>query len=228
MRSSRNAKEHVENKYAVTDQNLGYLFSPPCYHDHPCHQQLDIAIHAMPSLHHSDPKSAQFPIISTFWGFEAIKVCHPWQRVTDYRVVAGFVIMKDCIEKTVEAFTFGGNLVIETKNECTVCSLKSSAPILPLDIRPSISTLLADEVEIILAERREAWDKEHPRTAFEEHLAEIDPFILYISCLDVLRDKFSLIPHPYSENLHKFTYFLRTEIQVLREKRLWPIYLPSI
>lgn len=228
MRSNLNAMDHFENVYAVTDQYLGYTFSPPCHHDHPCHRQLDIAIHAMPTLHHYDPESARFPVFSDFWGFETIKVSHPWRRIKNYRVLPGFVIMKDRVDKTVEAFTFGGDLRIETKNDCTMCSLKSSAPIIPLDMRSSVSTLLADEVQIILAKRREAWDEENPRTAFEEHLAEVDPSTLYMSCLDALQDKFSHFPHPDPENILKFRHFLRTEIRALHENSLWPMYLPSI
>jgi len=228
MKLAINEKDHFENTWRISDQDLGYVFSPPCHQDNPCHRQLDIAIHTRPTFHHYDPESAQFPGISEFWGFEVLKVRHPWQRGKKYQVIPGVVILKDRVDKTMEAFTFGGDLSIETQNDCTMCSLKSSALILRLDIRPSVSALLADEIEIILAERREAWDEEHPRTDFEEHLAEIDPFTLYMSCLDTLQAKFSQFPHPDPENILKFKYFLRTEIQALHEKRCWPIYLPSI
>lgn len=228
MRSNLIAMDHFENVYAVTNQDLGYLFSPPCHHDHPCHRQLDIAIHAIPTLQHYDPESARFPVFSDFRGFEYTKVHHPWRRIKNCRVIPGMVIMKDRVGKTVEAFTFGGNLHIETENEYTRCSLKSSAPILPLDIKPTVSTLLADEVKILLAQRRETWYEEHPRTTFEEHLAIVDPFILYMFCLDALQNKFSHFPHPDPEYILKFRHFLGTEIQALHEKRLWPKYLPSI
>lgn len=223
-----NTKEHFENKHEFTDQHLGYLYSPPCHQDHPCHRQLDIEINARPTFYHYDPEIVHFPVFSDFWGYEVLKVRYPWRRGKNYHVIPGVVIMKDRVYKTVEAFTFGGNLRIEIEKDCTMCSLKSSAPILPLDIRPSVSTLLAEEVEILLAERREVWDEGNPRTAFEDHLAEIDPFTLYMSCLDALQAKFSQFPSPDPENFLKFRHFLRTETRALHEKRHWPIYLPSI
>lgn len=223
-----NEKDHFENDCVDFDQDLGYIFSPPCHQDHPCHRQLDIVMHARPTLHHYDPESAQFSVFSDFWRYEVLKVRHPWHRSMNFHVIPGFVIMKDRLDKNMEAFTFGGDLRIKTKNDCTICSLKSRVPILPLDIRSSVSTLFADEVETLLAERRETWDEEHPRTAFEDHLAEIDPFTLYMSCLDALQDKFSHFPHPNPGNILKFRHFIETEIQALHEKRLWPIHLPSI
>jgi hypothetical protein len=228
MKLAINEKDHAKKTWRIYDHDRSYVFSIPCHPDNPGHQQLEIAVHAMLTFHYHHPASAHFPGIFEFWGYEVLKIRHPWQRGKKYQVIPGVVILKDRVEKTLEAFTFGGDLRIETQNDCTKCSLKSSAPILPLDIRPSVSALLADEVEFFPAERREAWDEGHPRTDFEEHLAEIDPFTPYMSCLEVLRDKFSRFPHADPENILEFRQSLRTERVALPEQRYWPIYLPLI
>jgi hypothetical protein len=61
-----NEKDHFENDCVDFDQDLGYIFSPPCHQDHPCHRQLDIVMHARPTLHHYDPESAQFSVFLIF------------------------------------------------------------------------------------------------------------------------------------------------------------------
>ena len=221
-------EDRMANPCVTADTELGYMCSPPCHHDHPCHRQLDIVMHDKPTLRHYDPKSAQFTVASTISGFEVLKIHHPGQREANYHVIPSCVIMRDRVDKVIEAFTFGGTLHIVSEEACTRCTLKSTAPILPIFVRFSVMTMLADEVRILLAERGAVWDEEHPRTAFEEQLAAVDPFVIYLSCLDALQEKFSHFPHPVPEYMLRFNHFLETEIDSLHEQRLWPTYVPPL
>ena len=221
-------KDRTENPCVPPDTELGYTFSPPCHHDHPCHRQLDIVMHDRPTLRHYDPASTQFTVASKINRFEVLKIHHPWHGKANYHVISSCVILRDRVDKVVEAFTFGGMMHIVSEETCTRCTLESSAPILPLIISPTVTTILADEVRILFAKRREAWDEAHPRTAFEEQLAAIDPFILYLSCLDTLLEKFSHFPHPEPGDMLKFTRFLKTEIDAMHEQKLCPNYIPPL
>ena len=222
------AEDRMANPCVTSDTELGYLCSPPCHHDQPCFRQLDIVMHDKPTLRHYDPESAQFTVTSTIYGFEVLKIHHPGRREANYHVIPSSVIIRDRVDKVIVAFTFGGTLHIVTDEECTRCTLKSTAPILPMIVRSSDMMMLADEVKILLAERREVWDEEHPRTAFEEQLAAVDPFVLYLSCLDSLQEKFSYFPNPVPEHMRRFNHFLKNEIDALHEQRLWPTYVPSL
>ncbi len=212
----------------LVDMKLGYVFLPPCHPNHLCHRQLDINLQDTPTLQHYDPEVVQFMVASDFLGNSVMRVRHPWEGKEEIHAVVGTVIMEDRFDKVVEAFTFGGDLQISSKDGQTKCSLISKAPILPLLSRSSIETVLAEEVEIILAERREVWDEAHKQIPFEQCLAEVDPFILYLSCLKNLQEKFSLFPKPLPEYLGKFVHFLRMEIKRLQSEQLWPLYVPDI
>ncbi len=222
------AEDRMANPSITSDTELGYMFTPPCHHDHPCHRQLDIVMHDKPTLRHYDPESAQFTVTSIIYGIEVLKIRHPGQREANYHVIPSSAIMRDRIDKVIVAFTFGGTLHIVSDEACTRCTLKSTAPILPLIVRSSVITMLADEVRILLAERRAVWNEEHPWTAFEEQLATVDPFVLYLSCLDSLQEKFSHFPHPVPEHMLRFNHFLKTEIDALYEQQLWPTYVPPL
>jgi hypothetical protein len=211
------------------ESELGYVFLPACLIDHPCHRRLIVKIASSPTYLHFDPECVSFNTASAEWGKELIKVYHPWKWKNKYQVLTGRVILRDRLNRVVEAFTFGGKLTIKTEDEFTQCVLVSSAPILPVeDWHSTPSTILAEEVEILLAEWRELFDEENLEYRFEEQLAIIDPFQLYLTCLDTLREKFIGFPSPKPAYLQQFICFLNKEIFSIQEARRWPIYMPPI
>ena len=218
----------MEKAYATTDLELGYVFSSTFHPNQFHHHKLDITLHDTPTLRHYDPEVVTFRVAPDSLGNSIIKVRHPWKGQDKHHVFASTVIMRDRVDKVVESFTFGGDLTIASNNEHTICSLISTAPIYPLLSWSSVEMILVEEVEILLAKRREAWDEAHKRTSFEKQLAEVDPFILYLSCLQNLQKKFNHFPSPIPEELLRFSHFLQVEIKRLHNERLWPLYLPQI
>jgi len=103
-----------------------------------------------------------------------------------------------------------------------------TAPIFPLNNGSSVSTIFAEEVEILLAERRAVWDVEHPRVLFEERLAQVDSIDLYFACLERFQQVFSHYPFLQSESMLHFNHFIRSEIQSFRETHRWPLFVTPI
>jgi hypothetical protein len=211
-----------------TDLVLGYVFSPPCHLHQLCHRQLDITLHNTPTFQHYDPDVVIFRVAPDKLGNSTIRVRHPWKGKGKYHNLASRVIMRDRVDTVVEAFTFGGELQIASNDRYTKCSLKSPAPILPLFSWSSVETILAEEVEILLAERREVWDEQHIQRTFEQRLAEADPFILYLLSLKYFREKFAHFPSPVPDYLIGFIHFLQAEVKRLHDEKIWPYYLPQV
>jgi len=220
--------EIVAKANSTTNLGLGFVFSPPCHPNQLYHRQLDITLHDTPTLRHFDPEVVQFRVAPDPKGNSVIKVRHPWEGKEKHHVLVNRVIMRDCVDKVVEAFTFGGELLIVSNNEYTHCILKSPAPIIALDTSSQMETVLIDEVVILLAERREVWDEEHPKDDFDKRLANTDPFILYVASINDLQEKLHHFPIPLPEFLFDFTQFLRVERRLLQKKGLWPRNVPTI
>ena len=217
-----------EKANATTNLELGYVFSSIFHPNQLHHHKLDITLHDTPTLRHYDPEVVTFRVTPDNLGNSYIKVRHPWKGKKKHHVFSSIVILRDRVDKVVESFTFGGELLIASNHERTRCSLISTAPILPLLSWSSVEMILAEEVEILLAIRREIWDEEHKRTSFDKHLSEGDPFILYLSCLQNLQKKFNHFPSPVPEELLRFRHFLQVEIKQLHREGLWPLYLSQI
>jgi hypothetical protein len=218
----------VKKVNATTDVELGYVFSSTFHPNRLPHHKLKITLHDAPTLRHFDPEVVTFRITPDNLGNSYIQVRHPWRGNRNYHVFASTVIMRDRADKVVEAFTFGGKLLILSNNEQTHCALISTAPIYPLLSWSSAEMILVEEVELLLAMRREIWDEAHKRVSFEKYLAKLNPFILYLSCLQNLQNKFSHFPSPIPEDLLRFIHFLQVEIKRLHNQGLWPLYLPPI
>jgi hypothetical protein len=137
------------------------------------------------------------------------------------------VIWRDRKEKTKAAFTFGGELQIEPDETHTTCVTTSSAPILRVVRRFSLSTMLAVEIEVLLAERRAAWV--HDLGAFEKRLAAAEPPVLYRACLEALKEKFQkLVFEAPVEPLRRFGRFLDTETQRLHKAWDRSLHVPAL
>ena len=128
-------------------------------------------------------------------GIEHLLVHHNWLGKKTYRVCVGFVRMTDRRGKSVEAYTFGGDLQIDAKQGKTIASLSSRAPILEVSQAHThyIADLLATEVEVLLARRRAAWIQ-RDLIKYERRLAAVKPLVLYRSCIEVLKERFQHCP----------------------------------
>ena len=205
---------------------LGYFFHHRERPNAPGHPQLDVLMRSVPTEKHFDPEQLSLTVASEHRGTEFLRVHHPWSWLEQYRVCAGRVILKDRKDKKVGAFTFGGDLHIESEEMLTTCFLTSPAPILELIGTSSIPVLLAVETEIIFAKRRAEWV--HDPAIYDKRLSAADPLILYIACLEAIGDKFERYPSRGDEFIQQFVQFIRVEIKTLHELHEWPLYVPRI
>jgi hypothetical protein len=133
--------------------------------------------------------------------------------------------LSDRTGKRVEAFSFGGDLQILSDDEHTVCALKSTAPIFSLFKIHDLPMWITAEVEIILARQKAHWDPMHPHD-FEEHVAMLDPFLLYACCLKFIQDRRCNLYLEEEKLDHQGEQFIESEIQRLKGNGQWPLLLP--
>ena len=206
------------SNHVISEQHkLGYFFHPRRDPSDPGHPQLDIVLRDVPTGLHYDPERMQIGVTGVHGEIESITVHHPWRwYIRHYPVCAGRIICWDRKAKAVEAFTFGGELQIEPDEMYTTCTVSSPVPILRLTEGSLIPTMLALEVEILLAERRAAWV--HDLGAFEERLATTEPNLLYLVCLEALKGNFEAFPlKARDDSFHQFVRFLHVETEKRRK-----------
>jgi hypothetical protein len=195
--------------------NKGYILHPPRRPSDPGYSQLDVVFRSEPTGFHFDPEAMRLMVVYPHGGVDQLKVAHPWISERRYQVCPGQIDLSDRFGKKVEAFTFGGVLSIEPVDEKeTFCSLQSLAPILLYRSLDAIPTLLAQESEILLAERRAVWG--HDPDTFDQRLAALDPQVFYVTCLEAILARFDHLPGPDDE-IRKFRHVLHTEITALQE-----------
>lgn len=195
--------------------NLGYVFYPARRPHAVGHPRLDIFLRTIPTRLHFDPERVEIPALLPAGNVEMLLLYHPWPGTQSYRVYPGRLIVRDRVNKEVEAFTFGGQLEIKTGEDFTVCTVTSEAPILDLGLGQSVAEMLAEEVEILFAEQRAAWGRN--LDALEQRLAEIDPLTLYLACTHSLRERFRHYPAGEDELIRHFQHLLNTERQQFEE-----------
>jgi hypothetical protein len=206
---------------------FGYYFKPPEYPQAPGSPCLEINIYEIPTLQHDDPEQVILKVVSNERFPEALAVTHPWSQENDaYRVCVGHVNLNDRKGKIVNAFTLGGKLIIQRYDDKTHCELESQAPILQTGKMFEIPSLLADEIEIIIAQRAATWlpDLE----THQKRLASMDPFTLYTSCLKKLENKYQTHEHQELTRVIKFRIFISNEISELQKMDRWPKHIPDI
>jgi len=193
-------------------QELGYMFFPGRRTSEPGFSSLKIVICKKPSGLHFDPKSVRLNVYSQATGVNSLTIHHGAGSVGQYRVVAGLVHIEDKIGKTVDAVCFGGNLTIDTNDpECTICTLSSPAPILGDYSEHSVACILAEETEILLAERRSAWDGKEDE--YERRLGAVEPLMLYFACLVSLQEHIKKIHMLNEEESYRLLSVIRAELQ---------------
>jgi hypothetical protein len=208
------------------EKEYGYFFHSRERSSSPGHPQLDVFLRSVPTEKHFDPVNITINIATEEHDIEFIKVHHPWSLRENYRVCAGRVILRDRKGKKVEAFTFGGDLRIESEKALTTGILTSPAPLLELTSTSSIASILAEETEVLFAERHAEWEPDH-RT-FIEKLIMADPLVLYCACLEYLKVKYEHTHYRDDEVSQHFAQFIGDEIEALQELNKWPGKVPTI
>jgi len=203
---------------------IGYLFHYPQL-DHPTDTfRLDIYLSSIPTEKHFDVKTASFIIQSEEEGFNNMTVSHPWGFENSAKVCAGLVVMTDRHGKKVEAFSFGGKLTIKSKENQTLCTLASHAPILELSSATPMHKLFVEEVEIALAKYRADFPV---HTNFEKILCNENPFNLYLTCLTEITTKFESFSRN-NDTYMDFLIYLRSEYHRLEAVGLTKGDLPPL
>lgn len=197
------------------DKEQGYSFYPKQYDHAPGFPRLDIILRAIPTEMHFDPEHVWLTIAAVTLpeaDIEHLLIHHNWHGRPQYRACAGTVRMTDRRGKIEEAFTFGGDIAVHAEEDKTIVTLTSPAPILHLFKPPmsSITSLLAAEVQVLLAERGAVWLRQKPGE-FEHRLANADPLTLYRSCIEALKDRFHDYPDDENESIKAFRHFLQFE-----------------
>jgi len=208
----------------VKNLSRGYIFHP----GHSCfgYEQVDVMLAAKTTLEHFDPEKMRVNI-GAGRSVQTLDIHHPWRMAHEYPVIAGRIILTDRVHKQVEVFTLGGQLTITSQPEQTCCTFTSEAPFLDLVTDHSVSTLLANEIEILLAERRAARNF-RLSGEFDNLLLGIPPQTLYTVCLRAINEKFKVY-HGFSDPvMQHFKHQLALEIDRLHREGLWPDTLPQL
>jgi hypothetical protein len=194
--------------YQPVNEQLGYCFHPPTAEHNLGYPQLDVVIRPTPTGEHFDPESVTCPV-ATVNGSSRLHVVHPWTQDSAYRVCAGDIDIEDARGEHVKAFSFGGELRLDSDARRTVCQIISSAPLLEHARQTlSLEEHLIEEIYILFAQRRAAQDDD----VFDRRLASTDPLQLYRACLVALDEKFAHFPA--TDDIHRrFKQFLRTATQ---------------
>jgi hypothetical protein len=202
--------------FSFSSPDLGYIFYPLAHPGDPGHPQLDIHLPSAPSGRHFDVAAVHFSIFTATDLIERLSVSRHHLGPFEGRVCPGRIIIESFTKKTVEAFTFGGTFQVEMQPDLTICTIRSKAPILEIIHEETVSSMLAEEVEILLAGRRAAWAEDPEGLA--RRLAGLDPITFYHACLEELRRKFKLLPHLQNSFSITFTQFLNTECREFESK----------
>ncbi len=216
----------IEPKELIIDaEELGYSFLPAAEPHVIGHAQLTVVIRPAPTEKHFDPEVAICTVAVASGGVMPLRLHHPWILDTTYRVCAGHITLEDRKGKQVNAFTFGGEVRIDSNVHRTVCHFTSPAPILEHSRqRDTLEVLLGEEAEILFAERRAA--ARNQADGFDHRLAAAEPLQLYLACLVALRDKIDRWPN-WEEPIHlEFKHFLHTTLE--RRLAAEPIDLPAL
>jgi hypothetical protein len=196
--------------FQPVNEQLGYCFHPPTAEHALGYPQLDVVIRPIPTGEHFDPESVTC-LIATASGSAKLHVVHPWTQDNIYRVCAGEIDIEDARHEHVKAFTFGGELRLDSDARRTVCQIVSPAPLLEHARQTlSLEEYLIEEVIILFAERRAVQDDD----VFDRRLAAAEPLQLYRACLAALAEKFAHFPAT-AEVHRRFKQFLRTALQSL-------------
>jgi hypothetical protein len=201
---------------------LGFTIHPHLYSNAPGSHRVDICITDIPTQLHFDPERLHCRVKSNSDDVETLQVRYRKTGMSlgeTYTLIAGPISLFDRMGEEVIFFTLGGKLTIQIQEATTFCKIESPVPILQKDRVHRIPRMLAEEIEILLAERRAAWlpNVDH----FNKKLATVDPFVLYATCLESIRCSYLRLPVVTNTRAQDMLGFVRREMRVLRERGQW-------
>jgi hypothetical protein len=164
----------------VADE-LGYLLHGRQHPSELGFPELTVNISSQPTGQHFDPEHVVFPVVDPLGQIEHLTVFHPWHQAKTFRVCAGRIVLRDRRSKTVEAYSFGGELEINVKGPRTSCLLHSPAPIFELIGLEGMSVTFVSTLESLLARKRVTWDCDD--AGYEHRLASVKPDVLFTAAL---------------------------------------------
>lgn len=202
----------------ISDLDIGYYFHKDDNNNSIGASALGINIYAQPTLHHFDPDHVDAYIVNSENQLEFITIFHPWIRKKEFTLAAGLITISDRLGKKVEAFSFGGTVMVNTFLEKTSSLFVSPAPILQLrsDQSLTMSEMLAEEVIKLLAIYKAEY---YPKNRdFELRLSSLPPLPLYIASLHSIIKQYSKILDDQSPKIFEFKRFLRHSYSEIKEK----------
>lgn len=198
----------------------GYRLYPHPHSHVPGYFKMEVNLRAEPTGHHFDPEQVHLDVILDPIGYESLTLSHPWTGATVYQVIIGRILLTDRKKETVTFFSYGGKLNIDNSRDLTVCTIESPAPILRPVRFTSIASLLADQTEILLAERRA---KDLPDLVdYENYVAHATPAEIYLETLRLLDERMRDEAYKDGTYIHDFADFLRHEKTDFQPARLSP------
>jgi hypothetical protein len=218
--------ETVAEKIDISHEpDLGYVFYPATAENNFGGTRFDVILSEHPTRQHYDPESIQVTVARQN-DTDPIHI-HFTTPPGHFRVCPGRILLTDRTGKHVTAFCFGGDLHIIHQPPETICVIQSPVSILDLSLYPSTDMLFANEVEILMAQRRAAWNPQQPYL-FEQHMAQVDPAMLFAACLDALAAKFASMPHVTDPLRRHFVHLLHQEIKSWQQDGRWPAPVPPL
>ncbi len=205
----------MEQLYPSERTNVGYTFSHKQFSIADGFPNLFVYLRDEPSQTHFDPEAVSFTEVDNGEPRKTT-IRFPDAQPGKFTVVAGRIILTDRKRQRVEFFTFGGTLMVGEKPGMVQCMFISTAPIFMLQESESPHAFFAEEVEILLAERRANSDD------FEEKLTHADPFQLFAALLKAAEAKVEKLPHQRVKKLFKLHAFVAEEMQLLNQYNLFP------
>lgn len=174
------------------EELLGYHFHQPEGVGGLGHLRLDVNLFEQPTERHFDPETATFPVIRRDNQTDTVEVIHPWHAANSYRVIFGRIYLRDRKHKTVEAFSFGGDLAISASEDLTSCRLSSPVSILDLSGESGQAIGLVEEIEAAVATVEAEWSPAEDQLWVK--IANLSPQILFRSSLTEVARRISAYP----------------------------------
>ncbi|MBN1311219.1 MAG: hypothetical protein JXB30_07355 [Anaerolineae bacterium] len=169
------------------ERTVGYGFFERSRPTSPGYTKLQVLLCDKPGHGYYSPKFLRVSIMSKANMMEHLTVSHPWEEMESYQVTMDRVVLRDHQGRTIQAFTFGGELQVVNREDDTLCTLSSPAPILELVEDLSISTLFTTETEAALTTYRLAPETES--TIFEQWMATNTPLTIYAASLQMVQSR---------------------------------------
>lgn len=162
-----------------------YIFYPSTYTPPLGHSRLDICLAALPTQRFFDVVSVRLPVMSD-GRLEVERVVHHGAAPQSQTIFPGRIILEAHNGDRAEAFSFGGEMALETHDDYTIARIRSSAPIFSLgDGVLAPVRLMTDEILALLA--KEQARRQDSDEAFWNRLAHLAPYRLFIVLLHTLQ-----------------------------------------